>query len=301
MSSFRLFRSPPSLMPLHLYCAGIVPKKQQHHPEGFPEHLMILSHQGSALLEREDGSTRRLRPFQITTVSKELAYTIRPDDSKVWDQRYVGFGGTLSSTLLRTLQDLEHVELDQDGFMKLWLQLIRLWELDLRNPRLHEQMNEVTYRLLPGAVEALLSSESYRKASEGESQSLRPECDTEQECSDSSNRAGFRQALAYMHAHYREELLLQNVAEIVGYSVQHLNRLFHQEYGMTGHQYMQRLRLEHAKQWMLDRPLATMREVADAVGMELNYFIRMYKRRFGVTPGEQARITRDGMLDEPIG
>lgn len=300
MSSFRLFRSPPSRMPLYLYCAGMIPRKQQHHPEGFPEHLMILSHQGSALLEREDGSTRHLRPFQITTVSKELAYTIRPEDGAVWDQRYVGFGGTLSGALLRSLQELEPVELDQDGFLKLWLQLIRLWELDLRDPSLHEQMNEATYRLLPGAVEALLFAESYRKSKEGEPQPLKPECHIEQEASDPSNRAGFRQALAYMHAHYREELLLQNVAELVGYSVQHLNRLFHQEYGMTGHQYMQRLRLEHAREWMLDRPLATMREVADAVGMELNYFIRMYKRRFGVTPGEQARITRDGMLDEPI-
>ncbi|KAA2279084.1 AraC family transcriptional regulator, partial [Clostridioides difficile] len=71
-----------------------------------------------------------------------------------------------------------------------------------------------------------------------------------------------------------------------GYSVQHLNRLFHHHYGVTGHQYMQRLRLQKASDWMDKHPRASVREAAETVGMEVNYFIRMFKREFGETPGK---------------
>jgi AraC-like DNA-binding protein len=79
------------------------------------------------------------------------------------------------------------------------------------------------------------------------------------------------------------------VAEAVGYSVQHLNRLFHQRQGVTGHQYMQRLRLQKASEWLDKHPRASVREAAEMVGMEVNYFIRMFKREFGETPGKGIR------------
>ncbi|MEK3706265.1 helix-turn-helix domain-containing protein [Paenibacillus sp. FSL R7-0198] len=89
-----------------------------------------------------------------------------------------------------------------------------------------------------------------------------------------------------MHTHYQDDLLLKHIADAVGYSVQHLNRLFHHHYGVTGHQYMQRLRLQKASEWLDKHPRASVREAAETVGMEVNYFIRMFKREFGETPGK---------------
>ena len=70
----------------------------------------------------------------------------------------------------------------------------------------------------------------------------------------------FTRAVALMHSHYQDDLLLKHVAEAVGYSVQHLNRLFHQRQGVTGHQYMQRLRLQKASEWLDKNPRASVRE-----------------------------------------
>ena len=89
-----------------------------------------------------------------------------------------------------------------------------------------------------------------------------------------------------MHTHYQDDLLLKHIADAVGYSVQHLNRLFHHHYGVTGHQYMQRLRLQKASERLDKHPGASVREAAETVGMEVNYFIRMFKREFGETPGK---------------
>ncbi|MNW66932.1 Helix-turn-helix domain protein [compost metagenome] len=53
---------------------------------------------------------------------------------------------------------------------------------------------------------------------------------------------------------------------------------------------MQRWRLQKGLEWLNEHPEASVKEAAENVGMEVNYFIRMFKREFGETPGKGMKL-----------
>lgn len=95
-----------------------------------------------------------------------------------------------------------------------------------------------------------------------------------------------KKALALMNQHYTEPLLISNLARAVGYSVQHFQHLFQQEYGCTPHKYLQNLRLERAMQIIRESPALPIQDVAQNLGMEPSYLIRIFRKTYGYTPGE---------------
>ena len=86
-------------------------------------------------------------------------------------------------------------------------------------------------------------------------------------------------------SNYTEPLLISNLAAAVGYSVQHFQRLFVQEYAVTPHKYLQNLRLERAIQLMTENADILVQDIAIQLGMETNYFIRIFRNTYGCTPG----------------
>jgi len=92
-------------------------------------------------------------------------------------------------------------------------------------------------------------------------------------------------AVRLINEHYTEPLLISNLAAAVGYSVQHFQRLFVQEYEVTPHKYLQNLRLERAIQLMTENSDILVQDIAIQLGMETNYFIRSFRNTYGCTPG----------------
>lgn len=92
-------------------------------------------------------------------------------------------------------------------------------------------------------------------------------------------------AVSLINEHFTEPLLITNLAAAVGYSVQHFQRLFLQEYGVTPHKYLQNLRLQRAMQMLTEDPERPVQDIALNLGMETNYFIRVFRKAHGVTPG----------------
>ncbi|MFD1906148.1 helix-turn-helix transcriptional regulator [Paenibacillus rhizoplanae] len=96
-------------------------------------------------------------------------------------------------------------------------------------------------------------------------------------------------AVSLINEHFTEPLLITNLAAAVGYSVQHFQRLFLQEYGVTPHKYLQNLRLQRAMQMLTEDPERPVQDIALNLGMETNYFIRVFRKAHGVTPGGDAQ------------
>ncbi|GAA5013897.1 helix-turn-helix domain-containing protein [Actinopolymorpha pittospori] len=79
---------------------------------------------------------------------------------------------------------------------------------------------------------------------------------------------------------------LAELAELSGFSGQHLNRVFGTVLGLTPLQYLTRLRMERAAAMLTDRQL-TIRVIAREVGYEdPYYFSRAFKHHFGRSPSE---------------
>lgn len=95
-----------------------------------------------------------------------------------------------------------------------------------------------------------------------------------------------RRALAFVHAHYRERITLEDIAHAASLDRSYLCRLFKRETGFNLFQYVNHLRMEAAAV-QIQGGGQTVKEVAASVGVDDPfYFTRLFKKHFGVNPTE---------------
>lgn len=91
-------------------------------------------------------------------------------------------------------------------------------------------------------------------------------------------------ALEYIHVHYRQRLMIAEMAQLCWISPDYFSRLFRQETGRTFSSYMNGLRLEEAKRCLVEGEESVV-SIAYSVGFEdSGYFIRTFKKATGDTP-----------------
>jgi signal transduction histidine kinase/DNA-binding LacI/PurR family transcriptional regulator/AraC-like DNA-binding protein len=93
-----------------------------------------------------------------------------------------------------------------------------------------------------------------------------------------------RHAMAYLHEHYAESLSRQDLARHVGMNDDYLTFCFRQELGMTPIVYLNRYRVNQAKQLLTDTH-KSITEIALEVGFsDSGYFSRIFRREVGLSP-----------------
>ena len=99
-------------------------------------------------------------------------------------------------------------------------------------------------------------------------------------------------AREYIEKHKSEELSLADVAKAAGSSVFHFCKVFHKATGLKFTDYVARMRLEDARNRLLN-PNLRISEIAYDVGFQsLTQFNRTFKRVFGQSPTEfRARVS----------
>lgn len=96
----------------------------------------------------------------------------------------------------------------------------------------------------------------------------------------------YKTIVDYIKDHYRENISLENLAELIPCNSQYLCRLFKQISGDTPIQYLIHYRIERAEE-LLKETNRTVSEVAMDCGFDnISYFIRKFKEIQGMTPGE---------------
>jgi CheY-like chemotaxis protein len=93
-----------------------------------------------------------------------------------------------------------------------------------------------------------------------------------------------RQAMAYIHTHYSEPISRTDLARHVALSDDYLTFCFRKELGVTPIAYLNRYRVNQAKQLLAD-PGKSITEVALEVGFsDSGYFGRVFRREVGLSP-----------------
>ncbi|TBL74658.1 response regulator [Paenibacillus thalictri] len=101
-----------------------------------------------------------------------------------------------------------------------------------------------------------------------------------------SFRLIIKQACDYAEKRYMQEISLSHISETVGLSVSHFSALFKQHTGDSFVNYMNRIRIDKAKQLLLE-PDLKIYQVADMVGFSsVPYFTRVFKNITGLSPNE---------------
>lgn len=95
-----------------------------------------------------------------------------------------------------------------------------------------------------------------------------------------------RRAREYIHEHYAEPLRMQTVAKEAGIAPSYFSRLFRQHERVPFERYVSALRVERAKQLLVDTGLGVAR-VAEMSGFNSpEYFARVFRRATGKAPLE---------------
>ncbi|MCG7378761.1 response regulator [Paenibacillus sp. ACRSA] len=102
-------------------------------------------------------------------------------------------------------------------------------------------------------------------------------------------------AIEMINKYYAEDISLQGVANQINVNPSYLSRLFKQEKGENFITYLTRVRMEHAKNYLLSKELRVY-EIAEKVGYHnYTYFSKIFKRSVGHTPEEYRDLQKDSM------
>lgn len=97
--------------------------------------------------------------------------------------------------------------------------------------------------------------------------------------------------IAYMEANFSRDIGLDSLASTIGVSTHYLCRLFKQSFGITPIHYLIRIRLQMAKQLLIQYPKYEINTIAQKVSyQDVSYFGRIFKQQEQMTPGEFRRI-----------
>lgn len=100
----------------------------------------------------------------------------------------------------------------------------------------------------------------------------------------------FAEPIAYMKAHMKEGLTLDELSRVCGRSISSLESDFKSALGISLYRYFINLRMEHAEK-LLTTTSYTVTEIATRCGYEnLFYFCNAFKKHNGMSPTEYRRI-----------
>lgn len=102
----------------------------------------------------------------------------------------------------------------------------------------------------------------------------------------SPKRKDLRSVREYIDLHYAEDVKLDDLAQRFFINKFYLTRIFKEQYGMTINAYLTQVRITNAKKHLRFTDMTVEQAGAQCGYKDANFFIRMFKRSEGMTPGE---------------
>jgi transcriptional regulator GlxA family with amidase domain len=197
-----------------------------------------------------------------------------PTDADVWWVLFDGRDLPHLFTELRADRDPIFHLLDTQRFESLFLELLDLIETQ---PRAYEAKSFATIAALLAELFAARTEREHQVSLVGRKAVL---------------SESVRKGIDYMtRFHSNPALGLKQVSHASGLSLRHFMRLFRSEVGMTPLQYLNRYRVEQAKQLLLSSD-KTMEQIARLAGASnQNYFSFLFRKLTGKSPSEYRKMT----------
>ena len=100
--------------------------------------------------------------------------------------------------------------------------------------------------------------------------------------------------LKYVEEHYADRITIDDMAALTFYSKSHFMKFFRTHMGISFIEYLNDYRLTIAER-LLKTSDASILEIAQMSGFDnLSYFNRLFKRKYGQSPGRQRRLYGSG-------
>jgi AraC-like DNA-binding protein len=256
-------------LPVYLDCIG--KWRNQYHIEretGWPDYQWIQCTGGQGILELNgvkhtigQGQGMLLFPNE----AHEYYASIEP-----WEVHWLSFNGTCTESILNSIEFTGSRILtfaNPDPVLQKMFQLLSI--ADTTDPMKSLKCSSLVYELILdlyryGAHTDVRSKQQYVEQ-------LAP-------------------ALRYVEDHFHEPITLEHLASKLSVTPQHTCTLFQITLGIRPFEYVTKIRLRKAKELLMRMQELDISEVARNVGYEHpSYFIKVFKREEGVTPGQFRR------------
>ena len=106
-----------------------------------------------------------------------------------------------------------------------------------------------------------------------------------------TGREDVEKAIAYLQSNYGDpNISAQYLADKYHITPSYFSRLFHEKCGCTFPDYLAALRIERARELLLERENLSIQEICELVGYSnASYFTTSFKKKYGMTPGQFRR------------
>ncbi|MHA0856828.1 helix-turn-helix domain-containing protein [Paenibacillus sp. CMAA1364] len=268
---------PRNLKKYPIYPYSIGRHIQYHYvrPNGYPVDQIFLIRSGSGLFRDLESNTETiLLPGMAFYIPANKGHEYYPSSHDPWHVAFIGFYEHLAHGTLEEIGLIPSSPYIPEHFEECWDEIGHIWYKishqigNRQDEHTMQKLSIMMYRLL-----LMLQRSDV------------PSVTTSRLEYEVARNEALQKAISLINQHFTEPLLISNLASAVGYSVQHFQRLFLQEYGVTPHKYLQNLRLERSIQIMMENAHTPIQDIAIQLGMEMNYFIRVFRTTYGITPG----------------
>lgn len=186
-----------------------------------------------------------------------------PDDSDHWEFIYINFNGRellrLWSEINQTIGPLAQFK-PKSKTVRLATEIIKAVADNTINSPL--QASSLAYQMVMNITEELLP----QKGSKG------------------YTPKAIVKAIDYCLDHLHEQLTIEDVAKVSGYSRYHFSRIFKESQGISPANFIRDLRLQRAIR-LLQGEMISVKEIADRCGFTNdNYFCKIFRQTFGTSP-----------------
>lgn len=232
-----------------------------------PGDALVLVATGEGILRLEDGKAASLKPGRVLPLGPQAEAELLPEPGSGPLGGYVLSFAGLSVGRPRGSWTCSPVEADRSRLPAGALNLRSLESASARAEELRLLLRRHPERLHEAQVGfyALL-------------QHLKEELSGREEDDD-----GIGRTIAYMHGHFRQKVKLGALSEIAGLTPTSYSRSFKKAKGMPPMEYLNRIRIQRAKQLLGEG--SSIKEASESAGFGNEYyFSRMFKREVGIPP-----------------
>jgi AraC-like DNA-binding protein len=277
-ATYRVVSNPVSFntRELTVLFAGESQTKPQHHigPKVVDYYLFhhVISGKGTFRTgefeaELAAGDSFLIHPSQL--------FHYVSDEEDPWRYRWVAFAGTLSDSLIAEAGlGPDHPVVHSGGDKSPGDRCRSIYEA-------FRGRGSSASLAASGHLHLLFAS-LHEASANGTSSALRP---------DSHSEELVRQVVGYLSTQYAEPVTIEGMAETLGYNRAYLSRLFKQHTSLSPVTFLTKLRIDHGRRLLRERPELTVEQIASSVGFQdALYFSKQFRRWYGQSPTDY-RVT----------
>jgi AraC family transcriptional regulator of arabinose operon len=257
---------------LPLYLAGVGCHYRQEHvvrPEGYPTFQWIQCHSGKGELLLRD---------QLFLIGPEQGMFLYPNEaheyyeiSEPWEVDWIGFGGSLIEKLVNQLgferSNVFHIIHGETVLAKMRHAL-----------KLAQSNNYFRGLECSGMIYELLL-DLYKYTSQSNDKSVLQQ------------HSRLRPVLDYMEENFPGVITLEDLADTIGVTPQHLCLLFKNTLKIRPFEHLNRVRINKSKDLMFSERELEIKTIAKMVGFDnVSYFCAAFKQIEGISPGQFRKL-----------